>query len=480
MLDLVFALSSGVVGGLIIAMMPKAGKRLRNIVTSIFCASGMIFSWRVSLKVFAGERIRLAGEIGGLPWSFDPDPLGVIFGLIASTLWVFAAVYSFGYMADKQNQRTYYTFFLIASSVTLGVAFAGNLIALYLFYELLTFATYPLVIHERSPEAVKAGAKYIIYSLSGAGALLIAIVITYLWAGKLDFASGSILVNSMRPGLNWLLLLFVAGFGVKAALMPLHRWLPAAMVAPTPVSALLHAVAVVFSGAYGILRVVYTVFGFELMRNLSFSKVLPWIAAFTILAGGIIATRQDVLKRRLAYHTISQLSYILLGAFTLQPWGLAGAIMHMISYSILKVTLFFCAGIIAEQTGETKVSKMLGVGWLLPKTMIVFGIASLGMIGMLPLNTFWSKYYLMKGNVASGNWPLAVVLVISGIVNAFCFIPVVVDAFKGERVQSSIEGKGKIAFMLAPTMILAVIALLIGILPGIVWPGVEAVVNWFF
>ena len=154
--------------------------------------------------------------------------------------------------------------------------------------------------------------------------------------------------------------------------------------------------------------------------------------------------------------------------------------MHMISYSILKVTLFFCAGIIAEQTGETKVSKMLGVGWLLPKTMIVFGIASLGMIGMLPLNTFWSKYYLMKGNVASGNWPLAVVLVISGIVNAFCFIPVVVDAFKGERVQSSIEGKGKIAFMLAPTMILAVIALLIGILPGIVWPGVEAVVNWFF
>lgn len=482
MIDLVFALSSGFVGGLIIAMMPKASKRLRNIITLIFCASGMVFSWRIALRVFAGESIRLAGEIGGLPWSLDPDPLGVVFGLISSTLWLFAAIYSFGYMADKQNQRSYYTFFLMSSSVTLGVAFAGNLVVLYLFYELLTFATYPLVIHDRSPKAVKAGAKYIIYSLSGAGALLIAIVITFGWAGNLEFAGGSILANNMRPGLNWLLLLFVAGFGVKAAIMPLHRWLPAAMVAPTPVSALLHAVAVVFSGAYGILRVVYTVFGYELMKNLSFSKLLPWVAAITILVGVIIATRQDVLKRRLAYHTISQLSYILLGAFTLQPWGLAGAIMHMISYSILKVTLFFCAGIISEQTGETQVSKMVGVGWLLPKTMFAFGVASLGMIGMLPLNTFWSKYNLMKGSVASGSWPLAVVLVISGFINAICFIPTVVTAFRGERTQSSAERNPSrnLSLMLAPTILLAIIALFMGLWPGMVWPGVEAVVNWFF
>jgi multicomponent Na+:H+ antiporter subunit D len=480
MINLILALSSGVVGGLVVAMMPQASSRLRNFAVLIFSATGMVFSWRVAQMVFAGESIRISGELGGLAWSLAPDPLGAIFGLIVSTLWLFAAVYSFGYMEGKHKQRTYYVFFLMSLSVTLGVAFSGNLVALYLFYELLTFATYPLVIHERSSEAVKAGSKYIIYSLSGAGAILVGMVITYRWAGNLDFAGGPILAGCLKPGLNWLLLLFIGGFGVKAAIMPLHRWLPAAMVAPTPVSALLHAVAVVYSGVYGILRVVYSVFGHQLMGQLGFSHILPWVAAFTILAGVIIATQQDVLKRRLAYHTISQLSYILLGAFTLQPWGLAGAMLHMISYSTLKITLFFCAGIIAEQTGETKVSRMGGVGWSLPKTMAAFGVASLGMIGMLPLNTFWSKYYLMKGSVAGGKWPLALVLICSGIINAICFIPTVVTAFKGERTRSNMEGGGRVALMLVPTVLLAAIAIFIGLWPGIVWPGVKAVVNWFF
>ena len=480
MLALILALSSGVVGGLIVAVMPQARSRLRNLVVLVFSVSGTIFSWQVALMVFAGENFRIVGEFGGLAWSLDPDPLGAVFGLIASTLWLFTTVYSFGYMAGKHKQRTYYTFLLISFSVTLGVAFSGNLVALYLFYELLTFATYPLVIHERSSGAVKAGAKYILYNLSGAGALLIAIVITYGWAGNLDFAGGPILADCLKNGLNWLLVLFTIGFGVKAAIMPLHRWLPAAMVAPTPVSALLHAVAVVYSGVYGILRVVYSVFGHELMAELSFSSMLPLIAAFTILVGVTIATQQDVLKRRLAYHTISQLSYILLGAFTLQPSGLTGAILHMISYSTLKVTLFFCAGIIAEQTGEIKVSKMGGVGWSLPMTMAAFGIASLGMIGMLPLNTFWSKYYLMKGSVAGGRWPLALVLIASGIINAVCFIPTVVTAFRGKSVQPNAERGGRVALMLAPTLLLAAIALSIGLWPGIVWPGVQAVVNWFF
>lgn len=480
MLNLILALSSGVVGGLIVAVMPQTGRRLRNLVVLVFSVSGVVFSWRVAQMVFAGESIRIAGEFGGLAWSLAPDPLGAVFGLIASTLWLFAAVYSFGYMAGKHKQRTYYTFLLMSLSVTLGVAFSGNLVALYLFYELLTFVTYPLVIHERSSEAVKAGSKYILYSLSGAGAILIAIVITYRWTGNLDFAYGPILANCLRPGLNWLLVLFVAGFGVKAAIMPLHRWLPAAMVAPTPVSALLHAVAVVYSGVYGILRVVYSVFGHELMGQLGFSYVLPWVAAFTILVGVIIATRQNVLKRRLAYHTISQLSYILLGAFTLQPWGLAGAMMHMINYSTLKITLFFCAGIIAEQTGETEVSRMGGVGWSLPKTMAAFGVASLGMIGMLPLNTFWSKYYLMKGSVAWGKSPLALVLIVSGIINAFCFIPTVVTAFTGEMRQPVANKERDARLMLVPTLLLAGIALLIGLCPGLVWPGVDAVINRFF
>lgn len=480
MLSLILALFSGAVGGLIVAMIPETKNRLRNYIVLFFAASSAFFTWRTALKVFAGESVRIAGELGGLAFSLDPDPLGAVFGLIASTLWLFTAVYSFGYMAGKHKQRTFFTFFLMSLTMTLGVAFSGNLVALYLFYELLTFSTYPLVIHERSSEAMKAGSKYILYSLSGAGAILVAIVLTYAWSGKLDFSGGPMLVNSLGPELNWLLVLFIGGFGVKAAIMPLHRWLPAAMVAPTPVSALLHAVAVVYSGVYGILRTVYSVFGHELIGQLGIRNILPWIAVITILAGIVIATRQDVLKRRLAYQTISHLSYILLGAFTLKAWGLAGAIFHMISYSTLKITLFFCAGIISEKTGEIKVSKMGGIGWLLPKTMVAFSIATMGMIGMLPLNTFWGKYYLMKGSVEAGKWPLALVLVISGILNAICFVPAIVNAFRGERTKTSREKGGRVSLMLVPTLVLVVIAFLIGLVPGIIWPGVEAVVNWFY
>ncbi len=480
MIALILALLSGVVGGLVVAFLPQTKRGLRNFIVLFFCTCGMIFSWGVALKVFAGESVRLASEFGGLTFSLDPDPLGMVFGLIASTLWLITAIYSFGYMDGKHKQRTYYIFFLISLSMTLGIAYSGNLVALYLFYELLTFATYPMVIQERSPKALKAGEKYILYSLAGAGAILIAIVITYVYAGKLDFASGPILAGSLGSGLGWLLLLFISGFGVKAAIMPLHRWLPAAMVAPTPVSALLHAVAVVYSGIYGILRVVYSVFGHALVRQLGINALFLWVAGFTILLGVIIAARQDVLKKRLAYQTISHLSYILLGALTLQPWGLAGAIMHMICYPTSKIVLFFCAGIISEQTGETRISRMGGIGWLLPKTMIAFSIATLGMIGMLPLNTFWGKYYLMRGSVAEGRWPLALVLIGSGIINAVCFIPIIVDAFKGERTRANIEQGKRVVFMLVPVFLLAAVSLITGLFPGIVWPFVQAVVNYFF
>ncbi|NLJ80951.1 MAG: monovalent cation/H+ antiporter subunit D family protein [Firmicutes bacterium] len=481
MLELVLSLSSGAVGGLLAAVIAKTARRFRNIIVLVFSALGTAFSWRVAGLVFSGKAPGIAGEIAGLTWRLEPDPLGAVFAVIASTLWFFATVYSLGYMDKKEHLPTYYAFFLIAQTATLGVAYSGNLAALYFFYELLTLTTYPLVIHLRSPEAMKAGTKYILYSLSGAGAILIAIVITYNLTGSLHFGGGPILAGSTAAGLNWLLALFIVGFGVKAAIIPLHRWLPAAMVAPTPVSALLHAVAVVYSGVYGILRVVYSVFGRELMGNLSLARALPWVASFTILVGVIIATQQDVLKRRLAYHTISQLSYILLGAFTLQPWGLTGAILHMISYSTLKITLFFCAGIIAEQTGEVNISRMDGVGWSLPKTMTAFGVASLGMVGMLPLNTFWSKYHLMRGGVAAGSWPLALVLIGSGIINAVCFIPTVVLSFKGEQKEHPPAEKGiGLAFMLVPTLLLAGIAILIGLWPGIVWQGVQGVVDWFF
>lgn len=481
MLALVFALSSGIIGGLLVAALPAARTRLRNMVVLFFTGSGMICSWLVARQVWAGERLRFAGQLGGLTFCLDPDPLGIVFGLIAATLWFFTVVYSLGYMAGKAHQRTYYAFLLVAFSATLGVAFSGNLVALYLFYELLTLTTYPLVIQERSPEAMQAGTKYLLYNLAGAAVLLLAIVLTAAWGGRLDFVGGPILAGGLKTGLNWLLFLFTVGFGVKAALMPLHRWLPAAMVAPTPVSALLHAVAVVYAGVYGLLRVVYSVFGTTLLGELGFAALIPWVAAGTVLVGIIVATQQDILKRRLAYQTISHLSYILLGAFTLHPWGLAGAVLQMIGYAVLKTAFFFCAGIIAEQTGVTRVSQMGGVGRSLPKTMVAFAVVTLGMIGMLPLGTFWGKFYLMKGSVAGGKWPLALVLIGSGIINAVCFIPVVVRAFRDENKRLSITERGvRVTLMLVPTMLLVVVGLGMGLFPGMVWPAVQAVVDWFF
>jgi multicomponent Na+:H+ antiporter subunit D len=478
--NLILALSSGAAGSIIISALPRSNNRLRNIVTLLSSVSAMVFSWRAGLDVFSGKNIQISGSLGGLNFTLAPDSLGAVFSLIISTLWFFATVYSMGYMANKHRQRTYYIFFLLSLSVGIGVAYAGNLIALYLFYELLTFVTYPLVIHERSPEAIKAGRKYIAYNLVGAGLILIAIAITIATAGNADFSVGALLAGQTGDGLNCLLLLFIAGFGVKAAIMPLHRWLPEAMVAPTPISALLHAVAVVYAGVYGILRVIYSVFGKELISQLSVGSALKWIAVFTILTGIIIATRQDALKRRLAYQTISHLSYILLGAFTLTTWGLAGAILQMISYSLLKVVLFFCAGIIAEKTGKTQISKMQGVGFSLPFTMTAFSVATLGMIGMMPLATFWSKFYLMKGCVQEGTGLLALVLIVSGIINAICFIPVIVSAFKGESIKPQEKVGKRFALMILPTVVLAILSLIVGLWPGIVWPGIEHVVSSFF
>ncbi len=479
MIELLISLTAGLVGSLLVLVWPGQRKYQNQILVLVFSLISLVANWLLAGQIFRGQSPQLAVEIGPLLFSLQPDRLGSIFALIVASLWPFASLYSFGYMAKKPRLKTYYAFFLLTLSVTLAIAYSGSLPAFYLFYELLTLVTYPLVIQTRQPETRKAGKKYIIYSFSGAGLILLAMVMTASLNGQLNFIAGSLLAGGSSQNLSWILVLYLAGFGVKAAIMPLHRWLPAAMVAPTPISALLHAVAVVYSGVFGILRTVYSIFRPQLVQNLPISAYLPWLAAFTILAGVIIATRQDVLKRRLAYHTISQLSYILLGAFLLKPWALAGSLLHMISYSTLKMTLFFCAGVISEETGEVKISRMEGLGWQLPKTMVAFAVASLGMIGMLPLNTFWSKYYLMKGGISAGGWPFALSLIISGLINAVCFIPTVIIAFSGKRVPAK-EGSRKIYLMLLPSLTLAGLALLLGFFPGLVWSGIMQVVQEMF
>jgi multicomponent Na+:H+ antiporter subunit D len=478
---MILALLSGLVGGIIILLFPSMNDTLRKRIALSFTLLSAVLTWKVALDVFSGNQADLRFLIGGLSGDFHPDTLSAFFALIISTLWVFATVYSFGYMHDEPRKHTYYAYFLISFTVSLGVAFAGNLVSLYLFYELLTFVTYPLVIHKRDDEAIKAGTTYILFSLSGAGLLLIANVITYAWSGNIDFGTLPILsAVGVRTGINLLLALYIIGFGVKAAMIPLHPWLPKAMVAPTPVSALLHAVAVVNTGVYGGIRVIYSIFGYDLVSKIIMGKILPGVALFTIIVGSIIALKQDYLKKRLAYSTISQLSYILLGAFTLHPLGLTGALVHMISHSVLKIILFFCAGIIAKKTHKTRVSELKGLGWQLPWTFGAFAVASIGMIGMLPLSTFWSKFFLMRASLAQGSWLYALGLIISGLLNAFYLLPIVINAFSGEKSQGGLEKDQTGRLMLVPTVALITFALVIGICPGVIWPVVDAVVKQFF
>ncbi|ELZ53773.1 MULTISPECIES: cation:proton antiporter [Halorubrum] len=374
------------------------------------------------------------------------DALGMLFAFLASGLWIVTSFYSIGYMRglDEPNQTRYFAAFAVSLSTTMGIAFAGNLVTIFVFYELLSIATYPLVAHDETAEARSAGRKYLAYTMFGGGVLVLAgTALVYLLAGSVAFTPGGIaeLANA-DPGLAMLAFLLLAvGFGVKAGIMPLHQWLPEAMVAPTPVSGLLHAVAVVKSGAFGVSRVVLDVFGPELVFDLSLpfgftaGLVLSTIGAVTLTAASLIALRKDHLKRRLAYSTISQLSYIILGLGLFGWYGLVGALLHIPAHAFMKLTLFFCAGNIHAETHTDYISQMAGIGKRMPLTMGAFTVASLGMAGIPLLAGFVSKYYMLIGGVRMGAQltPVAYYLVgallLSGVLNIAYFWPVIYTAF---------------------------------------------------
>lgn len=419
----------------------------------------------------------------GLELSLRVDPLGILFGAAASILWVFSVVYSMGYMAHEHNRRRYFIFYLLSLGATMGIAFADNLFTLYLFYEMLTLFTYPLVIHEGHEEAQDAGVKYIVYSFIGAGFVLFSLIMTQGYAGTLQFAQGGVFQDVLATAplmLQIIFLGYILGFGVKAAVMPLHSWLPAAMAAPTPVSALLHAVAVVKSGVFGILRVMYSIFGTEALIELDLGMFVAVLVSFTIILGSIIAMRQDVLKRRLAYSTISQLAYITLGAGLLTPIGLCGGLIHIINHALLKITLFFCAGTIITVTGRTKVSELNGLGKQMPITMLAFTIASIGMVGILPVNGFISKWFLLQGSLSSGHFVFLVVLIASALLNAAYFFPIVTAAFFKKGDFKPVKGVEAPLSMLLPVAILAVTCIIVGIDLELTVPFVEGVVEYLF
>ena len=375
---------------------------------------------------------------------FRVDAMGMLFALVASLLWIATSIYSIGYMRGlKEHAQTrFYAYFAVAISATIGVAFAANLLTLYLFYEMLTLSTYPLVAHHQDGKARTGGRTYLTYLLGTSVSFALPAMIYIFWksGGSMDFAGGGFLAGKVSSSeATVLLLLLVFGFS-KAALMPFHSWLPAAMVAPTPVSALLHAVAVVKVGVFCVLRIFTGVFGISFLKDIGIVDVILWVAAFTILAGSLIALSQDNLKRRLAFSTISQLGYIVLGVALLSGRGLTGSMLHIGMHAFGKITLFFCAGAILIATGKKAVSEMAGIGRRMPYTMSAFLLGSLSIIGLPPMGGAWSKWYLFLGAWESEQILIVFILIISSLLNIAYLLPIVVRAFfmpppEGEAVD---------------------------------------------
>lgn len=428
---IIAALALPVAGALLIALCGRI-PNLRETVTLL--TSAVLFLGVASLvpSVLAGERpaVSWLEPFPGIAVAFKVEPLGMLFALIASLLWIVSSIYSIGYMRanEESHQTRFYVCFALAIASTIGIAFSGNLLTLFLFYEALTLATYPLVTHHGDEEARRGGRMYLgILLLTSTFFLFPAIVGTWLAAGTLDFVPGGILAGKVSPAVaTALLVLFMFGIG-KAALMPFHRWLPAAMVAPTPVSALLHAVAVVKAGVFSVVKIAVYVFGLG-ASGASF-EWLAYVAGFTILSASIVALRSDNLKRRLAYSTVSQLSYVVLAVAVLAPLSVVGAVLHIAAHAFSKITLFFAAGSIYTAAHKTEVSQLDGIGRRMPWTMGAFTIGALSLIGIPPGVGVLSKWYMLQGAFAVEQWVAAAVMLGSTLLNAAYFMPIVYAAF---------------------------------------------------
>lgn len=416
-------------------------------------------------------------------WPFMPqldfvlraDKMTILFSTLSATLWLLTTIYAIGYLEGSPNRRRFFGYFSLCVTATMGVSLAGNLITFFVFYELLTLTTYPLVVHRGTEKAIRAGSMYLRYTLGGSAAMLVGLLWLYVLAGPFDFKEAGALAGldeRYRPQLVMIFALLVGGLGVKAALFPLHGWLPTAMVAPAPVSALLHAVAVVKAGAFGIVRVVYDVYGVELARSLGLLNPLAAIAAITILYGSIRALSQNDFKRRLAFSTVSQISYIVLGVALYGPTATVGGLVHLVHQGIMKITMFFAAGNAAEALGVHKINELDGVGKRLPGTMAAFSIAALGMIGVPPLAGFVSKWYLGWGAADAGAYWAIAVLGASSLLNAAYFLPILYRAWFKPQLrpwphEHPPHGRLEVsAWLLIPPLATAALVVLTGLFAG--------------
>jgi len=461
-----------IIGGILIPLLPFKKRNTMLFYIELIVLINTIFVWAL-LMHRPPEAITILKFTGNLSVTFRMDGLGVVFAGLISTLWPLATLYSFEYMKHEKNEKIFFMFYTMTYGVTLGIALSANILSMYFFYELLTLVTTPLVLHTLSREAILATRTYLYYSLGGAAFAFIGMIFIIVYGASADFVYGGVLSGANYPGNpNMLLFIYVLaffGFGVKAAVCPFNDWLPKAGVAPTPVTALLHAVAVVKSGAFAIMRLTYYCFGIGFLKGTWAQKIVMAVVLFTIVYGCSMAVRERHLKRRLAYSTISNLSYILFGVTVMTPMGLLGALMHMVSHAVMKICSFFCAGAVMYKTGRNYVYELDGFGRKMPKVFSIFTISTLALMGVPGLSGFVSKFYLARAAVESGNVMAYVgvgALLVSAILTAIYMLSIVIRAFFPEQnfdynTISDVEDPNWI--MLVPLVIFCVLMVFIGV-----------------
>ncbi len=466
-------LASSLVPGLVIFFLPEERVAVRTLLNLAGAILKLILVGVMVWGVFHGHHYEARLPLlPGMDLLLRADPLSMLFVVLSSVLWLVTTLYAIGYLEGSPNRSRFFGFFSLCVTATVGVALSGNLMTFLLFYELLTLTTYPLIVHRGTEVARRAGRTYLVYTITGGALLLIGTVWLQTLAGTLTFTARGFLADldvSQHGALVAIFLFLVAGLGVKAALIPLHGWLPQAMVAPAPVSALLHAVAVVKAGAFGIVRVVYDVYGIQFAATLGVTLPLAVIAAITIIYGSMRALFQDDLKRRLAFSTVSQVAYIVLGIAIVGPVATIGGLVHLVHQGVMKITLFFCAGNLAETLGIHKISEMNGVGRRMPWTMAAFTVAVFGMMGAPPLVGFISKWHLGLGALDAGQGWVLVVLAGSSLLNAAYFLPILYAAwFRPPPDRWPAEhtfGRYETAVaLLAPPLVTAFLTLALGLL----------------
>jgi len=459
------AVLAPMIGAALILMTGTKRPNLREFWTILASVVQFAAVYGMIPQVIQGQTLKftLVPLGSGVALELRVDPFGMIFALLASFLWIMVSVYSIGYMRSlKEHAQTrFYFCFAMALSGAAGVALSGNLLTLYMFYEILTVATFPLVAHKETPEALKAARKYLVYLLTGAVFVLFSIAATYYLTGSLDFVAGGFVAGHGSAELLRIIFAgFIIGFGTKAAIMPLHEWLPSAMVAPTPVSALLHAVAVVKAGVFCCLRVIFYVYGPKTLNDLNLWIVLAVVVSFTVIAANLFALTQDNLKRRLAFSTINNLAVIILGASLITFDSVRGALLHLPFHGFMKITLFMCAGSIYVATKKELISEMDGIGRQMPVTMAAFTVGAAGLVGIPPVCGFLSKWFLCLGALQAGEILFLFVFLASALLDAAYFFPIVFNAFfkTGRRNPGPVrEAPFLVAAPLAVTALLSVI-----------------------